>query len=181
MAAVPDLIVHINGWPGTGKLTIGRLLADRLGARLLDNHTMINPAEALFSRADPLNRSLREAVRGAVFDHLSRVPPGSSYVFTDALSDDAADQKTFEWYFDLARARGARLAAVVLDCDLDENRRRLVAGERAGHRKLVDLSVLEGLRARHRLLRAPADIRFELDVTALAAEEAARVIAGRLA
>ncbi len=31
--ADPDLIIHINGWPGCGKLTIGRELAKRLGAR----------------------------------------------------------------------------------------------------------------------------------------------------
>ena len=52
-------IIHINGWPGTGKLTVGRLLAERLGARLVDNHTLLNPAEALFSRSDPLHASLR--------------------------------------------------------------------------------------------------------------------------
>lgn len=39
--AGPDLIIHINGWPGCGKLTIGRELAKRLGARLLDKHTII--------------------------------------------------------------------------------------------------------------------------------------------
>lgn len=32
--ADPDLIIHINGWPGCGKLTIGRELAKRLGAPL---------------------------------------------------------------------------------------------------------------------------------------------------
>jgi hypothetical protein len=50
-----SLILHINGWPGSGKLTIGRIVAGRLGARLLDNHTVLNPAEALFERDDPLH------------------------------------------------------------------------------------------------------------------------------
>lgn len=180
MTDAPGLIVHINGWPGTGKLTIGRLLADRIGASLLDNHTLINPAEALFSRRDPLNQSLRQAVRGVVFEHLLRAPPGKSYVFTDALADDDWDRGVFEWYRDLARERGVRLAAVVLDCDLDENRRRLVAGERAGLLKLVDVSVLETLRTRYRLLRADGDIRIEMDVTGMAAGEAAAAIAARL-
>jgi broad-specificity NMP kinase len=55
-----NTIVHINGCPGTGKLTIARLLAPMIGAKLVDNHTLINPAEMLFARRDPLYRSLRE-------------------------------------------------------------------------------------------------------------------------
>ncbi|WLR93444.1 nucleoside kinase [Shinella zoogloeoides] len=180
MNGAPGLIVHINGWPGTGKLTIGRLLADRLGARLLDNHTMINPAEALFSRRDPLHYSLRNAVRDAVFEHLLRAPPGGRYVFTDALADDDWDRGQFDWYRDLAAQRGARLAAVLLDCGIDENRRRLVAGERAHLLKLTDVTVLESLRARHRLLRPQADMLIELDVTTITAEAAAQAIADRL-
>ncbi|WP_416065578.1 hypothetical protein ACK9YZ_02635 [Rhizobium sp. ZK1] len=46
--------VHINGWQGTGKLTVGPLLAKSLGARLIDNHTL-NPAEVLFARGNPLH------------------------------------------------------------------------------------------------------------------------------
>ena len=34
------MIVHINGWPGVGKLTVAREVARRLSARLLDNHTL---------------------------------------------------------------------------------------------------------------------------------------------
>jgi hypothetical protein len=69
------LIVHISGWPGSGKLTIGRLLVKRLGARLVDNHTLINPAECLFERGDPLYWPLRKAVRSLVFDYAAQLPP----------------------------------------------------------------------------------------------------------
>ena len=84
-------IVHINGWPGTGKLTVGRLLAKRLGARLIDNHMLLNPAEALFARSNPLHASLRGQIRRVVFDHAVRTDPAESFVFTDALSDDEDD------------------------------------------------------------------------------------------
>ena len=86
-----NTIVHINGWPGTGKLTIARLLAGRTGAKLVDNHTLINPAEMLYSRQDPLYRSLRTEIRRVVFDHIARAGPEASFVFTDALSDDDFD------------------------------------------------------------------------------------------
>ncbi|MBB2840848.1 UNVERIFIED_ORG: gluconate kinase [Rhizobium etli] len=126
-------IVHINGWPGTGKLTVGRLLAKGLGARLIDNHMLLNPAEALFARGNPLHESLREQIRRAVFDHAARADPAESFVFTDALSDDADDSAMFSWYLDLAAARGADLVALLLDCAPEENARR--SSRRAGPRR----------------------------------------------
>src|SRR5262245_31995550 len=98
-----DIIVHINGWPGCGKLTIARPLARRLDAKLIDNHTLLNPAEALFDRADPLHASLRQEVRTVVLNHAARMPAGTALLFTDALSDDADDQKAFDDYRALAR------------------------------------------------------------------------------
>ncbi|MDO3434129.1 AAA family ATPase [Rhizobium sp. CBN3] len=124
-------IVHLNGWPGTGKLTVGRLLARRLGARLIDNHTLLNPAEALFARSNPLHPSLREQIRRAFFDHAVLADPAESFVFTDALADDEHDGAMFSGYLDLAAARGADLVAVLLDCAPEENARRLISSGRS--------------------------------------------------
>ncbi len=57
-----EVIIHINGWPGTRRLTVARDIAKQLGARVLDKDTINNPAETLFDRSDSLNRSLRRAV-----------------------------------------------------------------------------------------------------------------------
>jgi len=175
LTAFANVIVHINGWPGSGKLTIAKLLAPMLGAKLVDNHTLMNPAEMLFSRGDPLYRSLRAAVRETVFDHIVRAEPAASYVFTDALSDDEFDTAQFEHYRVLAERRQARLVPVVLDCSEDENRRRLEAAGRAERHKLVDVSVLDGLRAKHRLLRFERALA--LDVTDLTVDAAATRLA----
>ena len=32
------MLVHINSYPGVGKLTIGRILAEQIAGKLLDNH-----------------------------------------------------------------------------------------------------------------------------------------------
>ncbi len=175
------LVVHINGWPGSGKLTIARHLAERLGARLADNHTLINPAEALFARGDPLYRSLRSAVRKSVFEHLAKAPAEQSFVFTDALSDDAADARAFEDCAALARQRGARFIAVVIDCDIEENLKRLTRAGRSKLHKLTDPEVLLGLRRAHRLLRGNGDLLVEIDVTTLGADEAAEAIMSAIA
>ncbi|MBY5348664.1 AAA family ATPase [Rhizobium leguminosarum] len=171
-------IIHINGWPGTGKLTVGRLLAKRLGARLVDNHMLLNPAEALFSRSDPLHASLRGQIRQAVFGHAVRADPAESFVFTDALSDDAQDTATFSWYRDLAAARGADLVAILLDCAPEENARRLVSPGRSGALKLTDIAVLQRLRANHRLLRGLAERTVEIDTTGLLPEQTTARILG---
>lgn len=175
------LVVHINGWPGCGKLTIARHLAERRGARLVDNHTLINPAEALFEHSNPLYRSLRAAIRASVFEHLLKAPAEQSFVFTDALSDDAADTRAFQDCAELARRRGARFVAVVMDCDVEENLKRLTRAGRSKQYKLTDPAILLDLRARHRLLRGNGDAALiEIDVTSLGAAEAADHIAGRI-
>ncbi|MGH6805233.1 MAG: AAA family ATPase [Ensifer adhaerens] len=176
-----SLLVHINGWPGTGKLTIARHLAERLGARFADNHTLINPAEALFARGTPLYRSLRATIRTAVLDHVRRADSGQSFLFTDALSDDAFDSRAFEDYATLAADRGARFVAIVLDCAIEENLKRLTRAGRSKAHKLTDPQVLIDLRSRHVLLRGKCDQLIELDVTNLGADEAASEIAARMA
>ncbi|MGO4735000.1 AAA family ATPase [Bosea sp. 2KB_26] len=177
--ADPDLIIHINGWPGCGKLTIGRELAKRLGARLLDNHLIINPAEALFDRGDPLNHSLRKALRSTILADAAQMKPGTPLILTDALSDDAFDAAVFDEYRSLAAARRATLVAVVLDCSPERNAERLVAGDRAARHKLTAPMVLASLRANYRLLRAPGLPLVELDVSDLAPEAAAAILAER--
>ena len=68
-------VIHINGWPGSGKRSIGQILATQIGGRLLDNHAMLNPAEALFSRFDPLHRELHRAVRDITLDYAANCRP----------------------------------------------------------------------------------------------------------
>jgi len=171
-------IIHINGWPGTGKLTVGRLLAKRLSARLVDNHTLLNPAEALFSRSDPLHASLRRQIRQSVFDHAVRADPAESFVFTDALSDDEDDSATFSWYRDLAAARGADLVAILLDCAPEENARRLASPGRSEALKLTDIAMLQRLRANYKLLRGLAERTIEIDTTGLLPDQTmARILA----
>lgn len=105
--------LHINGWPDTGKRTIGKIVADRIGGRLLDNQVMLNPAEALFERRDPLHASLCDAVREVTLEHAEKLAPEISIVLTDALSDDAEDTASFDRYRRLAERCGSQLISVV--------------------------------------------------------------------
>lgn len=143
-------IVHINGWPGVGKLTVARIVSQRVGYRLVDNHMLLNPAEVLFSRDDPLHGSLRKTIRKAFFEHAAqRTEP--SLIFTNALADDPGDRVFHEEVAELANCRPSQLISVVLDCAEEENLRRLQDEQRKLHLKLTDGDVLKSIRSRYGL------------------------------
>lgn len=64
-------LVWINGFPGTGKLTIARLLAEIAGNEemvLIDNHQLIDPVEAKIPRYHPDYQKERLRQRGIAFE-----------------------------------------------------------------------------------------------------------------
>lgn len=48
------MLIHINGWPGTGKRTIGERLARLLDARFLHNHLILDLIDTCSDRGAPL-------------------------------------------------------------------------------------------------------------------------------
>ena len=173
-------IIHLNGWPGSGKCTIGAILAAKSGARLLDVHVMLNPAEALFERDDPLHAALYDAIRSLVLGYAAKLAPGTSLVLTDPLADDRAGAALFGRFRDLATRQGARLLAVRLDIAPEENLRRLQTPSRTEHRKLTRPDVLLHMRTRSELLGPQGAEVMTLDATHLSAEGAAARILERM-
>lgn len=57
------MIVHINSYPGVGKFTIGRALAELIGAKFLDNRSVFNVAFALTEFCSPAFYDTVRAVR----------------------------------------------------------------------------------------------------------------------
>ncbi len=172
MTAAP--VIHIGGWPGAGKLTVAKALAQRLGARLLHNHLMLDPANAVYDRGALGHGQLRAEVRAAVFAHAKALPAQVPIVLTDALADEPAADPLFQPTKDLAKARGARLLAVVLDLSIDENLRRLTDPSRHGRSKLTDPDILRNIRARDRLF-VPEGGKV-IDVTTQSPQQAAALI-----
>ncbi|KAH8657997.1 hypothetical protein BX600DRAFT_468509 [Xylariales sp. PMI_506] len=178
----PFPIIHINGFPGTGKLTIARQIQQIIGdrCRLVHNHLLINPADAVLRRTESGYQALRKAIRSAVFSSLAdnEATHGFVYLFTDFQTGNEMGAATCAEFREAAQVRGCDLIPVIIDCDEQTNVERLQSSDRAVHHKIIDPELLRyfrGQAAIHRFEGLEAST-LELDATGLGAEEAARRI-----
>ena len=162
------MIIYINSWPGVGKLTVGRIVAERLGARLVHNHLILNPAFAITEHGSAAFIELTRKIRRLLLEFMEQMPEGQSFVLTDAL---AGVQR-------LAERRGTPLLSVCLDCEPQENARRLTAAGRVEMGKLTAVEVLMGFRKALTLLRPEVPHHLDLDTTHMTPEDAAEAIIG---
>ena len=170
------MIVELNGQAGVGKFTIGRILAELLGARLLDNHTIYNPAFATTEFRSPEFYETVRAVRKIAFERATELPANVPVIVTMAPGTNRAWGEEWQTAFrELANARRSRLVTVHLTCAEAELHRRLVTPERALMRKLTDVTALAALADRPALLDH-ADAVLELDVGSLSPEASAQSI-----
>lgn len=171
-------VVHIGGWPGVGKMTIGRIVAEALDGRLIHNHLILDAARAIYERNTQECVAMREEVRDLLLGHARRLPKEVPIVFTDALADEPAAVPLFQPTLDFANDRNAPLHLFVLDADIEENQRRLQNSARFGGAKLTDSDILKTIRKSETLFIPKSAV--VLDVTHMTAEAAAGVIVQRL-
>jgi hypothetical protein len=138
-------IIYIVGPPGVGKYTVGRLLADQLGCKLVDNHYWLNVIFSLVEQdgITPLPKAiwpLAGQVRSAVLETIATLsPPQWSFIFTHSALNDPAELAIYEDVKAVAQRRGSRLVAVGLSCrNSDELARRVVMPERRRRLKGAD-------------------------------------------
>lgn len=175
------MIIHLNGWPGAGKKTIGAILASNLGARFIHNHLLHDVAIVVAGFNSPDRWVLYEEVRAAAYASLGKRPPHEVFVMTNALCKNAP-REVAAWahVVDLAIIRDVPLVPIVLEVAPDENVRRVQSAERVG-RKLTDADELQSY-FRTDVLQYPAVPEpLALDTTRLKPEEAAARIETHIA
>jgi len=174
------VIVHLNGWPGVGKLTVARLLAPRLQARLIDNHLLHDVAIRCAGIDDPARWPLYEAIRAAAYRVLAERPRAETFVMTNALCVGSPREcESWRQVVTLAETRAVPLVPVVLEADDVVLRSRVQRLERQG-RKLTDPNALVEMIRCDRLLKPDVPERLDLDTTHLAAAAAAAAIEAHL-
>jgi chloramphenicol 3-O-phosphotransferase len=153
-------IVILNGFPGTGKLTILKQAKDLLPEQttcLLDNHLLIDPVAAVIPERSKEHHELRRLVRAPIFKKLrERAQEGHVILLTACLAaDNDTDSAFLEEHVDLVRGIDARLFWVNTYCEPSILEERLRSPDRCkgSKTKLTDPSLLQGLLRRHSLIK----------------------------
>lgn len=178
VAGGDTMIIVLNGYPGVGKLTIGRLLAEKLKGRLLDIHTVYNVAFALTEFKSPEFRDAVERVEAIAHDLALKRPDQEPLVMTTVLAGQSAWGDA-EWGRMVALGDARPPFCVVhIHCDITENTRRIQSPDRGAMHKPRDPSYVHRNHAEAKLLYG-TDVThlLRLDTTQLTATDAADAIA----
>jgi hypothetical protein len=166
--------VILYGPPAAGKLTVARVLAERYGLRVLDNHLSVDPALRLFDFGTPEFGRLVEGIRVTLLRAAARarLDVVSTFVYAHLL-DDAH----LETLIATSEEGGAHVTLVQLTPAADALAARVGEPSRAGTTKITDPAVLRRLLIEFDL-RTPARADdLVIDNTTLPAAAAAELIA----
>jgi hypothetical protein len=181
---MPGNIIHLIAFPGVGKLTIAReIVRQRPDIVLVDNHLINNPVFSVMN-ADGKARLPNEVwgqifkIRTIVMDTMARLSPHHlSFVMTNFLIDEEGDKAECRKIEAVAEQRGGFYFPVILTCDVEENRRRIVSPERGPNLKSIDPNEPDRMHMGPPLLRCDGHPnRIEMDVTHVRPADAARRI-----
>ncbi|KAM0477847.1 hypothetical protein ACHAPX_005613 [Trichoderma viride] len=151
-------VVVLNGFPGTGKLTIATKMRSYFPEdtiRLIDNHLLIDPAQAIYPGRSAAHCELRRKLREVAFDAIRKIAQeGKTVLMTACLVDNEADVKIFEEHTSIVRNTHIPIYWLNLGCDRYVLEKRVTSKERreGGKPKLTDASVLRQMVEDHRLL-----------------------------
>ncbi|MGV1768007.1 AAA family ATPase [Rhizobium rhizogenes] len=170
------MILHLNGWPGVGKYTVGKIVAKGMGARFLDNHTVLNIAIALTDRGTPAYYELATKTRDMAFEAILNLASSEPVVMTGVVASGGSHDFLIDnWkaILSLAERRECGVYSVVLTCSEEENVRRMNSEDREAHRKKRKPELLAELLRTRKLFNEGAAASVEIDNTNLLPEACA--------
>lgn len=166
-------LVHINGHPGVGKLTVGELLKEHLGARILDNHSVYNIALSLTEFKSETYFDTVRAVREIAYARILDLPKDIPVILTNAhFQDSKWGHESWERAISLSIDRGVPHMTVLLNCSKKEMGQRIQGESRQGKRKAMSLDIFSPNSLSRRLIEQ-GDHLLSIDTTKLCAEETA--------
>ena len=178
-----NTFIVLIAFAGTGKYTIGRALAERTGARLIDNHLINNPIFKVVNAdgVSPLPQAVWDKVskiRRLVYEAIREIsPPGLSFIFTLELREsDLNAHRAFLDLQELATARESLLVPVRLLCDVEELCRRVSDPARMHQLKEISAELARKKMSKHTVLNPQHENTRIIDVTAKSPSESADAI-----
>lgn len=188
MNPLEGTIIYLLGFAGVGKYTVAKELNRLTGARVIDNHYILNPIFGLIEQdgLTPLPERVWEycwQVHHAVFGTIRELSPRHwSFIFTNGLVEgDPESQGLYDNIADLARHRGSLLVPVRLLCDEAELIRRIVSPDRRLRMKEVSAEGARERLARQQVFQPKHPNTLTLDTTYLLPLESAQAIGQHIA
>ncbi|GGE94068.1 shikimate kinase [Sphingomonas prati] len=172
-------LIFIYGPVASGKLTIGRLVAEQIRAPLFHNHLIVDAVAAVFPFGSPEFVRLREQFWLETIS--AAASSGQSLIFTFAPEPSVSTDFPDSVLRLVARA-GGQVTFIALDLDEIEQERRLVNPSREQFGKLRSLEILRELRpSMTACMRQMPEAALRIDTGTLTPIEAASAIVQRIA
>lgn len=161
---------------GIGKLTVAKLLAEKLDARLIDNHLLIDLVVAMCGRSGDEYFILIEKLMDVVLEHIAK-KPDEVFIFTNALSAKLEeDRERLDKIRSFADEKNIKFIQILLECELEENKRRMVSEDRKLKGKLIDTNKLDKIYENHAIYHPTSEFTLKIDTTSLSAESVSNTI-----
>lgn len=179
MHEIRNTIIYLIGFHGIGKRTIAKELVKLSDAIMIDNHLINNPIFQIYSKQLHLINDdawdkvedIRDIVLEAIIDFPDKK---QSFVFTNDLRNDSIeDIAIFNKIKNLAEVRGSQFIPVILSCDKEELKKRIINVERAKYHKITDPKSVEDLDISTQFKIQEA---LKLDVSKLTSKAVAEII-----
>lgn len=167
-------MIFIYGPVASGKLTVGRLVAERMGIPLFHNHLIVDAVGAVFPFGSPEFARLREqfwleTIAAAAIS-------GRSLIFTFA-PEPSVPSDFPRRVSSMVAGAGGQVTYVALELDETEQERRLVNPTRERFGKLRSLEVLRELRpSMATCIKSMPEPALRIDTGTLTPHEAADAI-----
>ncbi len=164
------MIIHLNGMPGVGKLTVANILAKNANAHLVDNHLLIDMVVSVCDRGSADYQKLLKEMVSVILHHISN-SPNQVYIFTNALSAEyEEDRQRFDQIRLFAESNNIPFVQILLSCDLETNKQRVVFEGRSLKGKLTNPDELEKLKG-YTIYHPTTQYALTIDTTSLSAEQ----------
>jgi hypothetical protein len=152
-------IIVLNGFPGTGKLTILKHLKNLLPTDttcLLDNHQLIDPVVTVIPGRSDSHHALRRSVRAPIFEELgNQAKKGHTILMTACLAAGCpTDEDFYQEYLSISRRSNTTIYWINVKCRRAIHEQRVSTPERqqCSMMKLTDKHLLRLIRETHNLI-----------------------------
>jgi hypothetical protein len=135
-------VIFLHGLPATGKYTIGKIVAERLGIHFFHNHLTVDLVGSLFAFGTPEFIRMREDIWVDCFEAAAR--SGESFVFTFNPESTVAPETLDKLEFAVG-GNGGSIIYFELRCSIDEIEKRLADPARSQFGKLTDVGLFRKL------------------------------------